>query len=334
MKIGIAVDNTHGLHVPSFVDFVRRHAPTIECQALTSRFNLPSIEIEYEEAVKQLSPEIKREMSNYDLSLLITAKPYSNNFFYTGTGKIFIVSLADWHSLTTLPMSNGVAYMLCEIIVGRMGIGEQHNENIGCVNDFLWEKTGIDVGMRAAYICQDCRSQSRGNPYLDSPDFKGVVAILDAISSASRRDSDILLQPVVAPAQPAPRATFLCHNSADIKQVRYLNDVLKNAMISTWFDAELPPGVRWQRELQNAMPSIGSCLVMVGDSGLGPWQDVEIELFLSEFVRRACKIIPVLIGNAARAPDLPFFLGQITWVDLRSNDHLQLARLIAALKPP
>jgi hypothetical protein len=335
MKIGIAVDNTLGLHIPSFVDFIKKHAPTIECHALTSKFSLKSTAIEYRRAVKELSPEIKAEMAKYDLSLLITAIPFSNNYFYSGAEGIFIISLAGWNDLTTLPMPNGIAYMLCEIIVGRMEIGGEHSENTGCVNDFLWDKKGIDVGMRAAFICDACRSQSHGNPFLASPDFKGVVAIMDAVSAASRRGVDILLEPVITPVVAATLASFLCHNSADKVQVRKLNEVLKNAQISTWFDEEkLHPADVWQDVLEKAIASIGFCLVIVGDSGFGPWQDMERRAFISEFANRGCKIIPVLIGSAAKAPELPLFLKQFMWVDLRTNDNVQLARLIAALKPP
>jgi hypothetical protein len=334
MKIGMAVDNTLGLHIPSFIDFVKRHSPIIECQALTSRFYLTSTEIEYRKAVKELNSEIKKEMVRHDLSLLITAIPFSNNYFYSGAGGIYIISLSSWNDLTTLPMSNGVAYMLCEILVDRMKIGIEHSENTGCVNDFLWDKKGIDVGMRAAYICDECRSKSRENPYIASPEFKGVVAMLDAISTASRRGADILLEPVMAPVQAATLATFMCHNSADKQLVRQLNDTLKNAKIKTWFDEdEIQPADVWQDVLEKAIVSIGSCLVIVGDSGFGPWQDMERRAFINEFANRGCKIIPVLIGSAAKVPELPLFLRQFMWVDLRANDNRQLARLIAALKP-
>jgi hypothetical protein len=123
MKIGIAADNSVALHTPSFVNFIKRHASKIECQPLTSRFSLTSSRIEYHKAIGELGPEIKNEMDRYDLSLLVTTKPYINNFFYTESDKICILSCSGWSEFTTLPMSNGVAFIMCEIIIGLMGIG-------------------------------------------------------------------------------------------------------------------------------------------------------------------------------------------------------------------
>jgi hypothetical protein len=334
VKIGLAVDNTLGLHLPSLKDFIVRHASAVTCEVLTSRFNLPVDEIEYDEAVKLLSPEIRQEMKKYELSFLLTAIPFSNNFFYTGMGRTYIVSLSGWNSLTSLPMSNGIAYMLCEVLIGRMDIGSQHSENTGCVNDFLWDKRGIDVGMRAAFVCDRCRLQSRGNRYLDGPEFKDVVAILNALSSASREGTDILLEPVITPAEAAKLKVFLCHNNTDKPLVRQLNQTLKNAKISTWFDEQdLNPGDVWQDVLEKAIATIGSCLVIVGDSGLGPWQDIERRAFINEFANRGCKIMPVLVGHPAKPPELPLFLKQFMWADLRNNDNLQIGRLIGALRP-
>jgi hypothetical protein len=73
-------------------------------------------------------------------------------------------------------------------------------------------------------------------------------------------------------------------------------------------------------------------LVVVGDSGLGPWQDIEQRAFINEFAKRGCKVIPVLIGNPARPPELPLFLKQFMWLDLRGDDGRQLAKLLSAVR--
>ena len=190
--------------------------------------------------------------------------------------------------------------------------------------------------MRAAFICDQCKRKSAGNPRLSSPEFRDVTAILNAISSASRRGIDVLLEPVVAGSSRRANLTpltFLCHNSQDKQSVRHLNEALKNGAIGTWFDEEqIQPGEIWQDKLEASISSIGSCLVIVGDSGLGPWQDMERRAFINEFANRACKIIPVLLGSPNRPPELPLFLRQFMWADLRNNDAREVARLIAALR--
>jgi hypothetical protein len=48
---------------------------------------------------------------------------------------------------------------------------------------------------------------------------------------------------------------------------------------------------------------------------VGPWQNQELYAFLTQFVERRCRVIPVLLPNVER-PELPPFLGGLTWVDL------------------
>ena len=52
---------------------------------------------------------------------------------------------------------------------------------------------------------------------------------------------------------------------------------------------------------------------------MGPWQDREMRGCLSEFVERGLPVIPVLLPNASIKPELPLFLKQFTWVDMRAG---------------
>jgi hypothetical protein len=337
MKIGIAVDNTVPLHIPVFSQFVAAHAKSIKCHALQANFRLHNAEIEYANTIAGIDDTLLNEAKRFDVTLLITAIPFSNNFFYEGSGGVYLVSVSDWHLLTTLPISNGIAYIMCQIITKyHMRIGENHEDKTGCISDFWWDKTGIDVCMRAAFICDECKKKSAHNTNLSSQEFSDVMAILNAISTASRRGVDVLLEPIaVANTSTAKETllTFLCHNSQDKPVVRHLNEALKSAGIKTWLDEEqIQPGEIWQDKLEAAISSIRSCLVIVGNSGLGPWQDVERRAFINEFANRACKIIPVLVGNPNRPPELPLFLRQFMWTDLRNNDAREIARLIAGLR--
>lgn len=337
VDIGIAVDNTVPLHIPAFARFVAAHAKAIRCHALRSNLRFNDAEIDYINAIASLERALRKEAGGFDVTLLITAIPFANNYFYEGSGGLYVVSVSDWHLLTTLPISNGIAYMLCQIITKHhMGIGTNHDDRTGCINDFWWDKTGIDVGMRAAFICDQCKKKSANNPNLSSQEFSDVIAILNAISSASRRGADVLLEPVGMASGPMTNSTpltFLCHNNQDKSLIRHLNETLKNGGIRTWFDEEqIQPGEIWQDKLEASISSIGSCLIIVGDSGLGPWQDMERRAFINEFANRGCRIIPVLLGNPNRPPELPLFLRQFMWADLRNNDAREVAKLIAALR--
>jgi hypothetical protein len=113
---------------------------------------------------------------------------------------------------------------------------------------------------------------------------------------------------------------FLCHNSEDKPAVIKIAKELKGRGLKVWLDEwELRPGMGWQRALEKQIESIKSAAVFVGDKGTGPWQDMEIDAFLREFVKRGCPVIPVIFKGCKRKPKLPVFLRGMTWVDLRKG---------------
>ena len=113
---------------------------------------------------------------------------------------------------------------------------------------------------------------------------------------------------------------FLCHNSDDKAAVKRIGEALKGRGLKVWLDEwELRPGMPWQRALEKQIESIKSAAVFVGDSGIGPWQEMEMAGFLREFVNRRCPVIPVIFKNCKRKPKLPVFLKGMTWVDFRKG---------------
>lgn len=131
------------------------------------------------------------------------------------------------------------------------------------------------------------------------------------------------------------RKIFLCHNSEDKTRVRSINDALNMAGVETWFDErDIAPGAVWQRELEKQIQSVFGCLIMVGDSGIGPWEDLEEQAFINEFVKRKCLIIPVLIGGPDKfeTPELPLILRQFQWVNLRRDPAIGMIRIVREIE--
>ena len=113
---------------------------------------------------------------------------------------------------------------------------------------------------------------------------------------------------------------FLCHNSVDKAAVKEIAKRLKKEGIRPWLDEwELRPGLIWQDELEKQIEHIQSVAVFVGQSGLGPWQDMELSTFLRQFAKRQCPIIPVILPDCEEAPKLPLFLEGMMWVDFRQK---------------
>lgn len=122
---------------------------------------------------------------------------------------------------------------------------------------------------------------------------------------------------------------FLCHNSKDKEAVKRIGELLKARGILPWLDEwELRPGLPWQELLEQQIAQIKSAAVFVGKEGMGPWQQQELNAFLREFVDRGCPVIPVVLKDAPKKPDLPIFLRGMTWVDFRKENPDPLKRLV------
>lgn len=113
---------------------------------------------------------------------------------------------------------------------------------------------------------------------------------------------------------------FLSHNSKEKPTVRRLAKKLRKEGLRVWIDEdELRPGQPWQDSLEDIIETCKSAAILVGESGFGPWYDREVRSCLNEFVSRGLPVVPVLLPNCDVVPELPLFLKEFTWVDLRSG---------------
>lgn len=114
---------------------------------------------------------------------------------------------------------------------------------------------------------------------------------------------------------------FLSHNSKDKPSVRTLKNKLEEDHgLKCWLDEEeLPPGVPWQPLLEKGIRNSKSVAVLVGNDGEGPWQAEETMAALELAVREQLPVIPALLPSAPQKPDLPMFLANRGWVDLRGG---------------
>jgi len=120
--------------------------------------------------------------------------------------------------------------------------------------------------------------------------------------------------------QERPFDVFLSYNSKDRPAVLHLAARLTAQGLKVWLDVEeLPPGEPWQEALEEQIQSIRSAAVIVGKDGIGPWQNQEVRAYLRKFVKDGKRVIPVLLEDCSKEPDLPVFLEHFTWVDFRSE---------------
>ncbi|PYS23118.1 MAG: hypothetical protein DMF72_10920 [Acidobacteria bacterium] len=190
--------------------------------------------------------------------------------------------------------------------------------------------------MRSGLVCDACTRQI-DDQNLTVNDYKLLDVLrvfLNDLGLASRNDENVVdywkrLNDVRTAKASDRFAVFLCHNVQDKADVRIIRRKLEALGIRTWFDEEqLRPGMAWQVVLEEQIAAIESAAIFVGRSGIGPWQSVEMRAFLSEFVRRRCPVIPVILASAKDIPELPIFLRQLTWVDFRETPDDALSRLV------
>jgi hypothetical protein len=333
MKIALYTDNTLSVPLDRLVDRLNNITRTLRFHRGAERFYIPDAQVRHPATYKKLPKPLQDEMATYRLAVLATSIPYDNNYFFSGYKSGVIVSFSGWNQLTDLPITNGIVYFIASMVLDLLRIGQTHQKNRGCLNDYWWDKSGVNSGMRGAFICPDCRATAK-NP---CPELDDVDTILDNLSRASRMGRDVLdvLSATPSPAAPVQQQfdVFLCHNSQEKPSIRKINDTLKKAGIRTWLDEEqLPLGLPWQVELEKRIADIRVAAVFVGDTGLGPWQDMELRAFLSQFVKRGIPVIPVVLPEASTIPDLPLFLQAMTWLDLRQNTDQGLSRLVQAIQ--
>ena len=114
---------------------------------------------------------------------------------------------------------------------------------------------------------------------------------------------------------------FLAHNSSDKPAVERLATKLRDERgLKVWFDKWcLRPGLSWQKGMEEGIRGSKAGAVLIGTDGIGPWENEEMEALLQLAVRQQLPVMPVLLPGAPVKPDLPVFLANRHYVDLRQG---------------
>ena len=157
----------------------------------------------------------------------------------------------------------------------------------------------------------------------------------DSAVAEMNRSADMLRDKSVAAARLHGKIktndfdVFLCYNSRDRGYVTGIGERLKDRGLLPWLDTwEIPPGSRWVQELQAQLGSVKSAAVFIGPQGPGPWQELEVETLLRQFVKRKRPIIPVILAGRQGTPRLPGFLKLWHSVDMRNPEPDPFEQLI------
>ncbi|MEB3359741.1 MAG: GUN4 domain-containing protein [Synechococcales bacterium] len=113
---------------------------------------------------------------------------------------------------------------------------------------------------------------------------------------------------------------FLAHSSKDKPLIRQIYRQLRARGIRPWLDEEeIPPGTKFQDEIQQAIGQIKTAAICIGQNDLGPWQALELKTFISQCVRRDIPVIPVLLPGVEAIPENLLFLSEFHGVFFRNG---------------
>ena len=133
---------------------------------------------------------------------------------------------------------------------------------------------------------------------------------------------------------------FLSYATADKPAVEELARFLVRQGLNPWLDKwNLIPGEPWQEAIENALASCTACVVCLGPSRTGPWQNEEMRVAITRRVderNRGLRVIPVLLPGAERGEPsrYPAFLRATTWVEFHRtlDDEDALHRLVSGIR--
>jgi hypothetical protein len=110
--------------------------------------------------------------------------------------------------------------------------------------------------------------------------------------------------------------------------------IREDAIEQAIFDGLLAIVQNWQRQVEDLIANVPAAVVLVGPHPTSR-QSRECAILLGEFAARRAVIIPVLLPGAT-SRDVPLFLRNLTWIDLRITRPDPIDDLIQGItgRPP
>ncbi|MGD0785394.1 MAG: toll/interleukin-1 receptor domain-containing protein [Sedimentisphaerales bacterium] len=336
MNIILYAEERFNANISVIADNLNKICKKVKFSIGKSTFKINSSVITSPGTYRNLDPKIKKESKRYSKAILLSDKQYDNNYFFESFGNMIIISFYGWDYLTTLSKNNGIVLFIADLIALDLDNSFRHDQTTGCIYDFGWNKTSIDLGMRNAFICPSCLSRVTSKKMTPEErnlfiDLREILNVLGNISkwnmdivkywgkstrSTSKKNSTIKKNRLISENYDV----FLAHHSVDKELVTKVCTILKNKGIKPWFDKEqIRPGRWFQDVIQDTIKKISSAAIFIGKNGLGKWQIVELRSFISQCVERNILIIPVLLPGVKAIPPELLFLNEFNWVKFKNK---------------
>lgn len=201
-----------------------------------------------------------------------------------------------------------------------------HCTNKGCRNPFEDRvvKARLDA-RKKNLICPICEKKTPLVDLLASPTAaaESVAAQIGADAKAGRQRMTAALV-IRAKEAEGKFDVFLSHNSKDKAAVEKIAKQLKAVGLRPWLDKwNLAGGDTLEDALEQAIKTIHCAALCFGPADVGAWHIMEVRAYVAAWAKKKARMIPVILPGVEEAPELPLFVQQTLWVDMRDwqNDE-------------
>jgi len=169
-------------------------------------------------------------------------------------------------------------------------------------------------------ICPICESQTPLADLLAPPTAaaRKVARQIDSNAKAGRQR--ITASWVIKAKEEEDKFdVFLSHNSKDKAEVEKIAKQLLSVGLRPWLDKwNLAPGDTISDALEKAIKTIPCAILCFGPADVGNWHLMEIRAYVEAWAKKEARMIPSILPGVKETPELPLFVRQTVWVDMRS----------------
>ncbi|MBK7692336.1 MAG: toll/interleukin-1 receptor domain-containing protein [Bacteroidetes bacterium] len=365
MTIYIAQDSTTSLKLSKVVKYLNSKCNYIKFEEIPIIVETNEEYVMFPKTHNKYLKQVKTKRSQNDFLIVLTELQYDNNYFFEGETDLIILSFFGWKYLTSLPIENGLVYFICGMLLDEVIPYDaiDHSERLGCVNDFLFDKTRVDDGMRKGHLCTDCKKyiQKHKLTEFESLLYSDAISLLKNLAISSSNERSILnnnsnatvlnidtnkktIKHSVKKSTNNGDSIFISYSHKDEKDRLKLEDHLKIlqrlGLISIWTDRKIAPGEEWKGQIDNNINNARIILLLISSNFLASDYcfDIEMKTALKRHKNNETTAIPIIlrdclwqISEFAKLQALPLDGKPIQKFTKKDEAYASIARAIAKI---